>query len=144
MDLSSQIIAEAETWLGTPYHVNAAVKGVGADCGRWIAAVYRKAGVLEFEPTEHWPGDWYFHAREERYLDLLTKLMEEVSSPEPGGVALFKVGKLFAHAALIVEWPGLIHVWRVNEVIQKARADQWPLVKREVKWFRVRATAGLP
>lgn len=35
-----QAVAEAITWLGTPYHHQGRVKGVGVDCGTLLCEVY--------------------------------------------------------------------------------------------------------
>ena len=47
------VVAEALTWLGTPYHHRARVKGAGVDCGQLLAAVFEGAGVLRHVD----PGD---------------------------------------------------------------------------------------
>src|SRR5437660_5143962 len=45
------VVAEAETWLRTPYHHMARVKGAGADCLTLLAEVYEKAGVIPQYPS---------------------------------------------------------------------------------------------
>ena len=42
-----RVRSEALTWLGTPYHHQGRVKGVGVDCGQILIAIYEKA---EFYP----------------------------------------------------------------------------------------------
>lgn len=39
-DYRSQLVAEAETWLGTPYKYAEAEKGVGSDCSGMIMRIY--------------------------------------------------------------------------------------------------------
>lgn len=42
MSKASNTVAEALTWLGTPYHQQGRVKGVGVDCGTLLCEVYEK------------------------------------------------------------------------------------------------------
>lgn len=46
------VIAEAREWVGTPYHHQAAVKGVGCDCGGLIRAVGANTALMHFERQE--------------------------------------------------------------------------------------------
>ena len=39
-------VQEAITWLGTPYHHQGRVKGVGVDCGTLICEVHKKIGFM--------------------------------------------------------------------------------------------------
>ena len=40
------ILREALTYLGTPYHAQGRMKGVGVDCATFLCEVYEKAGVI--------------------------------------------------------------------------------------------------
>ena len=39
------IVTQARTWIGTPYHHAAAVKGVGSDCTGLLIGVARELGI---------------------------------------------------------------------------------------------------
>ena len=41
------VVAEAKTWLGTPWRHMQRIKGVGVDCANLPAAVYEACGVIE-------------------------------------------------------------------------------------------------
>ena len=41
-----QVVAEALSWIGTPYIKNGRVKGVGADCATILFCVYRNCGLV--------------------------------------------------------------------------------------------------
>jgi cell wall-associated NlpC family hydrolase len=62
------VIEEALTWLGTPYHHGARVKGVGADCGQFPAAVFAACGLIPDIDIGSYPHDWHMHRADERYL----------------------------------------------------------------------------
>src|SRR5271166_3211238 len=102
-------IAEAETWLGTRYHHMGRVKGAGVDCLMLLAEVYAAAGVIDPVPTgpggiPHYPPDFMLHQSAELYLEGLLKHAREVAAPGPGDVAIFKWGRVFAHAGIVTLW----------------------------------------
>ena len=55
MDLRQRIVEEARSWLGTPYHHQAMVKGAGVDCAMILVAVYRAVGLIPagFDPRPY-------------------------------------------------------------------------------------------
>ena len=129
-------VREAESWLGTPFHANAAVKGAGVDCGRFLVEVYRAAGLSVPEKLEHWPIDWAHHsqAKGEPYLTIVRKFALEVETPGPGDFALFKIGRAHSHSAIVVKWPNVIHAMCQGKV-ERADASKAPLSGRAVKFF---------
>jgi cell wall-associated NlpC family hydrolase len=104
------VVAEARAWLGTPYHHAARIRGVGADCATMPAEVYAAAGVIPPIAIEHYPPDWHLHRDVERYLEYVTRCATEVAAPTgPGDFVLYRWGRAFAHGAIIVAWPQIIH-----------------------------------
>ena len=134
------VIAEAETWLRTPYHHMARVKGAGADCLTLLAEVYEKAGVIPHVEVPFYAPDWNLHRDAERYLEGIMRYAREVrrrgntDPPQPGDVAVFRFGRCFAHGAIVVEWPRLIHAWH-NAGVVYADATQGQLAGRAVRIF---------
>jgi len=45
LPIRCSIIAEARSWIGTPYHHQAALKGVGYDCLGFVRGVWRAISV---------------------------------------------------------------------------------------------------
>ena len=132
--LRQRVIVEAESWLGTPYHHMARLKGVGCDCLTLLAAVYHAAGVVPAIEIPYYPPDWHLHRGVERYVDGLLAHARETEEPEPGDVALFRFGRCFSHGAVIVEWPRLIHAWHAGGVL-RGDAAQPLLANRPVRFF---------
>ncbi len=133
--IRAAVVAEARGWLGTPYHHAAQVKGAGVDCAMLPAAVYRAAGLIpEFE-IAHYPPDWHLHRDTERYLEIVTRHAIEVSAPTgPGDFVLYRFGRAFAHGAIILDWPTIIHaVIRVGVVLD--RGDAGRLNGRTCRFF---------
>jgi cell wall-associated NlpC family hydrolase len=107
------IVRLAEEWIGTPYTTNAMIKGRrgGVDCAMLLLAVYHDAGVVPemFEPRPYAP-DWHLHRGEERYLNTVRQYGHQIFElPKPGDVVMFKVGRLYAHGAIVENWPIVIH-----------------------------------
>lgn len=50
------------------------------------------------------------HRGDERYLAGLSEYMREIAGPpKPGDVAMWKFGRCFSHAAIVIEWPVIVH-----------------------------------
>lgn len=97
------VVAEAMSWLRTPYHHQGRIKGVGVDCVWLLIEVYKTVGVVgsDFDPGEY-SGEWYFHKSEEIYLGGVIKHAQRVEVPQLGDVAVYQFGRCVSHAAIIV------------------------------------------
>jgi NlpC/P60 family putative phage cell wall peptidase len=140
MSLREVVVAEAESWIGTPFHHAARVKGAGIDCLMLLAEVYERAGIApHIEPPFYVP-DWHLHRDAERYLEGLTRYAREIAGPPqgtgplPGDIALFRFGRTFSHGAIVTAWPRLIHAyWSIGVV--RGDATLHPLAARPVRFF---------
>lgn len=138
MTTRQKIVSEAESWLGTPYHHEACVKGAGVDCAQILIGVYSSVGLVEKPEVGHYPPDWMLHRSEERYLLWLLKYCTEVAEPLPGDIAIFKFGRCFSHAAIVQEWPNIVHAHMQSACACLADATKGDLEGREVKFYSVR------
>ena len=112
-EMRQRIVEEAKSWIGTPYVSNAMIKGKrgGTDCAMFLVAVYGDLGLIpkEFDPRPY-PAQWHVHRSEERYLSHVLQFVKEIEGPpKPGDLAMFKIGKVFAHGAIVENWPRVIH-----------------------------------
>ena len=105
----SAVLVEARRWIGTPYHHMGRVRGVGADCATFPAEVYAAAGVMPPIAIAFYPPDWHLHRDTERYLERVTDHAAEVAAPLPGDFALWRIGRAFAHGAIVIAWPRIVH-----------------------------------
>ena len=129
------VVTEAISWLKTPYHHMARVKGAGTDCLMLLAEVYESCGVIPHQEIGFYPPDWNLHRSAELYLNGFFQLAKEIESPPlPVDVALFKFGRCFAHGAIVIEWPRLIHSW-VGVGVMYGDATQPNLAKRDRRFF---------
>jgi len=133
-DLRKAVIREAESWIGTPFHHAARVKGAGVDCLMLLAEVYERAGLSSrIEPPFYVP-DWHLHRDAERYMEGLLFYARPIETPEPGDIALFRFGRTFSHGAIVTSWPRLIHAyWNIGVVW--GDATLYPLKDRPVRFF---------
>ena len=105
----SAVLVEARRWIGTPYHHMGRIRGVGVDCATFPAEVYAAAGVIAPVTIDFYPPDWHLHRASERYLHRVLEHAAEVDSPEPGDFTLWRIGRAFAHGAIVIAWPRIIH-----------------------------------
>lgn len=103
-----RVVEIAKTWLRTPYHSGARIRGAGVDCAMLPAEVYQEAGLLARIEPGHYAPDFHLHKNEERYLELVLSHAKPTKDPKPGDFVLVKVGRVFAHGAIIVDWPLVI------------------------------------
>lgn len=81
-DERARLVAEAESWIGTPYHTGARVKGAGVDCLTFVAGVFENAGLVPKLAIPHYPPDWHLHRDDERYLEGVLQYCVEVGIGE--------------------------------------------------------------
>jgi cell wall-associated NlpC family hydrolase len=132
------VITEALTWLRTPFHHEGRVKGAGVDCAQYLIDVYFTVGLIPDIRPEHYDFQWAMHRSEEKYLDELVKHAVEVGSPEEvgrAGVVIWKVGRTFSHAAIIMDWPMVIHAAVSQGVVITDVSITESIKDRERKFF---------
>lgn len=108
------VITEAMSWLRTPHHNGARVKGEGVDCGQFPIAVYSACGLMPAVDTGSYPHDFHMHRSEEWYLSIAQKYGKEieVDRVKRGDFALYKIGRIFSHGAIVIKWPEeIIHAY---------------------------------
>jgi NlpC/P60 family putative phage cell wall peptidase len=135
------VIDEARKWKGTPYQHKARVKGVGCDCGGIIYEIYNPLlGPFAPFPTDY-AQDWAMHNEDTRYMDFIMPYVKEVPKAVPGGLAMFRVGRSFGHAAICSEKKTFIHAWgrtQHGSVIEsKIQFFSWGGKPRPVKYYDV-------
>jgi cell wall-associated NlpC family hydrolase len=105
------VIAEAMTWLGTPWRHMARVKGVGVDCANLPIGVYAAAGLIgDFDPAPY-PRDWHIHKDHERIIPVIEGFGREIDplAVQKADLLVFKIGRVFSHCAIVIE-PGRLGV----------------------------------
>lgn len=111
-DIRAAIVAEAWSWLRTPYIHLGDIKGVGVDCAMLLVRAYTAVGAVpNFDPRPYEP-EWFLHQDEERYMAGMEKYSHRVESPLPGDIALYRFGRTASHGAIVVADGLVIHAYR--------------------------------
>jgi cell wall-associated NlpC family hydrolase len=95
------LLAEAQSWVGTPFHAHARLKMVGVDCVQLAAALYIATGFLaESEFDIGWyPLDGGSHDAKSRVIEWIEQSgkFSLVIEAMPGDLLCFKYGIGVAH-----------------------------------------------
>ncbi len=118
-EFRTAIVEEALTWIGTPYHLNGCLKGIGCNCAQFLFVVAKNAGAFAADTP---PPRWYTpqlatHSKEERLIAyVLAYGGREIAETEvkSGDIVLYKTGHAHGHAALVVDFPHIVHVLPIH------------------------------
>lgn len=134
--LRASVVARARAWLGTPYHHQGRVLGAGVDCAGLLCEVYREVGLMPEIDAGNYPCDWHLHRGEELILAWADRFAVPVQGePLPGDAVLFKFGRTFSHACIVVSWPWVIHAERRNGCVLLADVSQGDCAQREFRAY---------
>jgi NlpC/P60 family putative phage cell wall peptidase len=104
---SERVIAVARSWLGTPYHDQASVRGVGCDCLGLVRGVWRELHGPEPLPIPPYSRDWGETGAREPLADAARAVMVELPSTEvvSGALLLFRmrIGAVAKHCGIVAE-----------------------------------------
>jgi|SRR6516165_2547031 len=109
------VVTEALSWLQTPFAHDQCVKGVGADCATFIAAVYGKVGVFRAD-VPHFQPDWFLHTTKESYVEGIEQHAVEFDPDERPPVQADIVivrdvaigAQVYSHGAIVLDWPNVV------------------------------------
>ena len=136
-ELRRRVVELARSWLGTPYHSHARVKGVGVDCAQILAAVYEDAGIVEHVDLGNYARQHHLHQQDELYLHWLEKCgARRISTaPEPGDIGVWKFGLTHSHGGIVIEGgadPLILHSYiKSRRGVTLCRASEAPLLGAE-------------
>lgn len=132
------VVAAARAWRGTPYHHDAAVKGAGVDCARFLLEAFVGAGLIERFTPEHYSSQWHLHRSREVYAETVVRFAAEIPAEPPFAAAtvlLFRHGRTFSHSALVTAWPRVIHAYAAARQVEEVDITGTPLIERAMRAF---------
>ena len=107
------IVAAARRWIGTPYHHQASVRGIGCDCLGLVRGVYREVTGLDPETPPAYSRDWAEARGIETMLDAAARHLAPVAIADarPGHVLIFRLraDTVAKHAAIMATPETMIH-----------------------------------
>jgi NlpC/P60 family putative phage cell wall peptidase len=121
-DLRAAIVECALSWVGTPYHHRARIKGVGVDCAQLLIGVYAEAGLIEPFDTGDYPQDWACHRDDERFVAWVERFATRTERTRPGDVLVYRYFRCFSHGAIVIDEELMVHsfIGRGVEVVERA------------------------
>lgn len=136
-EIRQAIVAEAKTWLLTPWHHRQCCKGAGVDCVFFLVGVYNAVGLTNINNADvpYYPIDIMMHRSEETVLDCVMQYAHEVDFPQPGDIAVWKYGRIYSHAAIVLDYPNIIHAHRGLKMVALDDAEKGELSGREVRFY---------
>jgi NlpC/P60 family putative phage cell wall peptidase len=126
---NSDIVDAARGWLGTPYHHQAAVRGVGCDCLGLVRGVWREVTGSEAETPPAYSPDWAEAARRETLIEAARRHLMEIGPGDigPGDVLVFRLrpGAMAKHAGILTGPDRMIHACSGRAVAEIALGPWW-------------------
>jgi NlpC/P60 family putative phage cell wall peptidase len=122
MASGADVVRVARTWLGTPYHHQGRLKGVGVDCAGLLVGVARELGLSQFDATG-------YSGRPDG--DSLIRVCQEQMTPIPleellsGDVLLFKFEAHAGHLGIYLGNNTLIHSYLPRRRVVEHSLDAW-------------------
>ncbi len=133
------VIAEARSWLGTPWRHQANIKGQAVDCAMSLIEWFHRPGVIEWFDPRPYPRSWFVHQDEERFLNTIVEHFHcgEIAPADarPGDLILYKIGRCYAHGTLVVGPQLVIHAFAKNGQVIYTETFDTELSSRKPRAF---------
>lgn len=133
--LRQMIVRESLSWLATPFHHQARLKGVGVDCAQFLIGVYTACALISPPDIGYYSPDWFMHEDRERFAEWLARFCRPIKVPQIGDIVTFRYGRAVSHAGIVLAWGDdgrVIHSYRGAGVIEEECAPHTPLFARYV------------
>ena len=127
--MRADIVALARSWLGTPYHHQAALKGVGCDCLGLVRGVYAEAYGRPAEAPPPYSRDWAEACAAETMIAAATRHLIALApaDAQPGDVLIFRLrpGAMAKHCGIVTEPAKIIHAVEGAPVCEVSLSPWW-------------------
>ena len=130
MSIRDEIIKEARTYLETPFHHQARVKGVGIDCAGLIVAPLLHVGITVYDAPA------YSRMPHGVLKPIIEKYCTKTTDPQPGDLYLFTYIHNQPQHLAWVTGKGMLHACaRSKKVVEHGFDERWQ--KRLVATYRI-------
>lgn len=134
MTTRADVVAEARTWIGTRFHHQAALKGVGCDCVGLVMGVGIALGLLPADFTarpEFAPFLGYSRvpSGDAMLASAFSTFAHQIRDADagPGDVVMFRFQGDPSHVAILGDYPGgglsLVHAYAPRRRVIETRLD---------------------
>jgi cell wall-associated NlpC family hydrolase len=112
-----ELVSEARSWIGTPWHHRACVKGIGVDCIRLIEAMAR---FLQIIPKDFSTPDYGPIPDGSLLMKMCDKHLVRTEDKRPGDVLLLSIDVRPQHVGILAPYKhgglSLIHACNASSV----------------------------
>lgn len=125
----ADVVSLARDWIGTPYHHQASLKHVGADCIGLVRGLFCeiRGGVTEAIPG--YTRDWAEATGEETLLAAARRHLHEIDIREagPGDILIFRFRQRFVakHAGILATPETFVHAIEGSGVVEVPLGAWW-------------------
>jgi NlpC/P60 family putative phage cell wall peptidase len=124
-----EIVAAARAWIGTPYHHQASVRGVGADCLGLVRGIWRDLYGDDAEVPPAYSKDWAEANNREAMLEAASRHLKPIPATAiaAGDVIVFRLRQGFVakHAAIVASASTMIHAMEGTAASEVALSPWW-------------------
>ena len=123
------IVALARSWIGTPYHHQASLKGTGADCIGLVRGIWRELFGDEPEQLPAYSGDWAEATGREAMLLAAGRHLVPIEPQiiREGDVVVFRLRAeaVAKHTAIVSDLGRMIHAQEGAPVTEVTIGPWW-------------------
>ena len=123
------VVATARLWLGTPYHDQASLRGVGCDCLGLARGVWRDLVGVEQQSIPPYSRDWGETGVREVLAEGARGMMIEIPLAQigPATLVLFRMAPraIAKHVGILTAADRFIHAYDRLGVIEEALTTAW-------------------
>jgi NlpC/P60 family putative phage cell wall peptidase len=128
---AERLCAEALSWVGTPFHDQACVKGVGVDCVNFLLGVGQALGLIDrtYRPPPYHPA-WHLSDSSERLYTTAVAMGARPIAPavaSPGDILFFRFRgwPSHGHCALLLPDDEIVHALTAKRVLRQRFSPAW-------------------
>lgn len=126
---------EASSWVGTPFHAHAKLKGVGVDCVQLAGRIYIATGFLREDQFNigWYPIDGGHHDENSRVVEWIEKsgLFARATEPRTGDLLCIKFARVAHHVGVMISERQFVHAYFKHMVVMSNLDD--PIYRKRIE-----------